>query len=428
MSNKVELLAPAGNFEKLEMAIHYGADAVYLAGKSFNLRNFSGNFAPDQLRQAIELAHRANVKVYAACNVYSRNCEQTAIADYLRMLAEFKADAVIIADPGVLRLAQRHIPHMPVHLSTQANTTNYNSVLFWKEAGVKRIIAARELTFKEIKEIVSLGGLEIEAFVHGAMCISYSGRCLLSNFLTNRDSNRGSCAHPCRWKYAVVEEFRPGEYMPIAEDEQGSYIFNSKDLCMIAHIPELVESGIHSLKIEGRMKGINYLATTVKVYRQALDAYCASPESYRIKDEWVQQLESINHRGYSTGFYLDDPEQVAANRSKVKKPFRLRIVGKVLNAAGNDGTSVEVRNKVFKGDAVEVLRHSGSPVCDIILGIIDQNGQAVSFAQPGSRVTLVMNQVYVPNDIIRRIEESPDEENLNQHGGQRKDSPLNRAG
>jgi putative protease len=408
MSNKVELLAPAGNFEKLEMAIHYGADAVYLAGKNFSLRNFSGNFEPDQLRQAIDLAHRANVKVYAACNVYSRNDEQTAIADYLRMLAEYKADAVIIADPGVLRLAQKHIPHMPVHLSTQANTTNYNSALFWKQAGVNRIIAARELTLNEIKEIVNLGGLQIEAFVHGAMCISYSGRCLLSNFLTNRDSNRGSCAHPCRWKYAVVEEFRPGEYMPIAEDKQGSYIFNSKDLCMIAHIPELVESGIHSLKIEGRMKGINYLATTVKVYRQALDAYGANPEAYRLKDEWVQQLESINHRGYSTGFYFDDPEQVAANHAKVKKHFRLRIVGKVLDAAGNGRTGVEVRNKVYEGDAVEVLRRSGSPVRDTVLGIIDQNKQAVSFAQPGSRVTLVMNQLYAPNDIIRRIEESAD--------------------
>jgi putative protease len=408
MSNKVELLAPAGNFEKLEMAIHYGADAVYLAGKNFSLRNFSGNFEPDQLRQAIDLAHRANVKVYAACNVYSRNHEQTAIADYLRMLSEFKADAVIIADSGVLRLAQKHIPHMPVHLSTQANTTNYNSALFWKQAGVNRIIAARELTLNEIKEIVNLGGLQIEAFVHGAMCISYSGRCLLSNFLTNRDSNRGSCAHPCRWKYAVVEEFRPGEYMPIAEDKQGSYIFNSKDLCMIAHIPELVESGIHSLKIEGRMKGINYLATTVKVYRQALDAYGANPEAYRLKDEWVQQLESINHRGYSTGFYFDDPEQVAANHAKVKKHFRLRIVGKVLDAAGNGRTGVEVRNKVFEGDAVEVLRRSGSPVRDTVLGIIDQNKQAVSFAQPGSRVTLVMNQLYAPNDIIRRIEESAD--------------------
>jgi putative protease len=415
MSNKVELLAPAGNFEKLEIVIHYGADAVYLAGKNFSLRNFSGNFEPDQLRQAINLAHAANVKVYAACNVYSRNDEQTAIADYLRMLAEYKADAVIIADPGVLGLAQKHIPHMPVHLSTQANTTNYNSVLFWKEAGVKRIIAARELTLSEIKEIVTLGGLEIEAFVHGAMCISYSGRCLLSNFLTNRDSNRGSCAHPCRWKYAVVEEFRPGKYMPIAEDEHGSYIFNSKDLCMIAHIPELVESGIHSLKIEGRMKGINYLATTVNVYRQALDAYCARPESYRLKDEWVQQLESINHRGYSTGFYFDDPEQVAANHLKVKKHFRLRIVGKVLGG-GNSETGVEVRNKVYEGDAVEVLRRSGSPVRDTILSIIDQNGQTVSFAQPGSRVTLVMNQIYAPNDIIRRIEESADEDDLSRTG------------
>ena len=241
---KVELLAPAGNFEKLEIAVHYGADAVYLAGKTFSLRNFSDNFTIDELQQAVAFARRQGVKVYVTCNIYPRNHEQKELIDYLNMLGDIGPDALIVTDPGTIMMASKTIPHIPLHLSTQANTTNYQSALFWQQLGIKRINAARELSLKEINEIVRHSHLEIEAFVHGAMCISYSGRCLLSNFMANRDSNHGECAHPCRWKYAVVEEFRPGHYLPIEEDHRGSYIFNSKDLCLIEHIPEMVASGV----------------------------------------------------------------------------------------------------------------------------------------------------------------------------------------
>ncbi len=404
MAKKVELLAPAGNFEKLEIAIHYGADAVYLAGKDFSLRSFSGNFTHDELHSAVQVAHQANVKVYVACNIYARNNEQAAIADYLQTLAKLDADAVIISDPGVLMLARDLIPDMPVHLSTQANTTNYNSVLFWKKLGVERVIIARELTLKEIKEMVSRCAVEIEAFVHGAMCISYSGRCLLSSFLADRDANRGQCAHPCRWKYAVVEEFRPGKYMPIAEDERGSYIFNSLDLCLIKHLPDLIEAGIHSLKIEGRMKGINYLATTVKIYRDAIDAYYMQPLNFRVKEEWISELEKINLRGYCTGFYFGNPDQVVPDYEKTKSPAGQRFAGKVLESTNGEDTGVEVRNKLFKGDAVEVFNRRGPSVHDHILDIIDPDGKSLSFAQPGNRVTLRLEGRYMPNDLIRRFE------------------------
>ena len=398
----VELLAPAGNFEKLEIAIHFGADAIYLAGKSFSLRNFSGNFTPDQMQQAIRYAHRANVKVYVACNIFARNRDQAAIGEYLQTLAVVGADGVIISDPGVLLLARELIPGIPIHLSTQANTTNYNSIRFWENLGLQRTIVARELSLEEIREMVLRTEMQVEAFIHGAMCISYSGRCLLSSFLSDRDSNRGQCSHPCRWKYAVVEELRPGQYLPLEEDEQGSYLFYSRDLCMINYIPELLETGIHSFKIEGRMKGINYLATTVKIYREAIDAFCTDPLNYRVKDEWIGELEKINLRGYCSGFYFGNPEQVAANFSKEKPPTRLRFAGKILETTGKRGTKVEIRNKIFKGDAVEVFRQTGASTIDIVDAIIDREGNPVSFAQPLSKVTLVLKGRYVQNDLIRR--------------------------
>ncbi len=397
----VELLAPAGNLEKLEIAIHYGADAVYLAGKSFSLRNFSGNFTPDQMRDAIRIAHRANVKVYVACNIFARNKDQVAIGEHLESLAGLKADGVIISDPGVLRLARELIPEIPVHLSTQANTTNYNSTRFWKDAGVARIIVARELSLAEIKQMRSYSSVELEAFIHGAMCIAYSGRCLLSSFLADRDGNRGECTHPCRWKYTVVEETRPGQYLPIEEDDQGSYLFYSQDLCMIGHIPELIESGVHSFKIEGRMKGINYLATTVKIYREAIDAYLADPERYRIKDEWIEELSKINLRGYCTGFYFGNPGQAEAIFSDENPPPGLRFAGKILASTGRAGTKVEVRNKIFPGDQVEIFRRNGASAQDKIDTIIDCDGHRLPFAQPQSRVNLVMAGRYAQNDLIR---------------------------
>jgi len=402
-NKKVELLAPAGNPEKLEIAIHYGADAVYLAGKDFSLRNFSGNFTYDELQSAVKYAHKTDVKVYVACNIYSRNFEQKAVTDYLKYIAKIGADAVIISDPGILMEAQSVIPEVPVHLSTQANTTNYKSVLFWEKLGVKRINVARELSLKEINEIALQSALKVEAFVHGAMCISYSGRCLLSSFMANRDSNRGMCTHPCRWKYAVVEELRPDKYYPLTEDNRGSYIFNSSDLCMIEHIRKMIESGIDSLKIEGRMKSINYLASTVKVYREAIDSYYASPEDYETKTRWIEELVSINNRGYCTGFYFGDPDQIVPNYTKNTPSGAHLFIGKVIERARRCLASIEVRNKIFKGDDVEVLGRKGPVVKDKIIDIFDTDGQSLPFAQPGSRVTALLNNECFPNDLIRRI-------------------------
>ncbi|MFC1516629.1 U32 family peptidase [Thermodesulfobacteriota bacterium] len=400
-TKKVELLAPAGNFEKLQIAIHYGADAVYLADKDFGLRNFSENFTLDELGKAVELSHKNDINVYVACNIYARNFDQKPISDYLVQLGDIGPDAVIVSDPGIFMEARRVIPEIPLHLSTQANTTNYKSALFWKNLGAQRINVARELSLKEIKEIAHRSGMEIEAFVHGAMCISYSGRCLLSNFMAKRDSNRGMCSHSCRWKYALMEELRPDKYYPVVEDNRGSYIFNSRDLCMIEHLPEMIESGIISLKIEGRMKGINYVASTVKVYREALDAYLNNPEGYRIKKEWIEELAKISNRGYSTGFYLGDPEQITAALD-CKNSRGPVFIGKVLNRNYRRSVTVDVRNKIFKGEFIEIMSRKGPVRQDKINDIFDENGHALPFAQPGNTVTLTLNSDCLPNDLIRR--------------------------
>ena len=400
-NNKIELLAPAGNFEKLEIAIHYGADAVYLAGKEFSLRNFSGNFTLDELHKAVKFARNCSVKTYVACNIYSRNPEQKAIKGYLKELGEIGPDAIIIADPGILMEASKIIPQIALHLSTQANTTNYKSVLFWEKFGIKRINIARELSLKEIKGIISRCSVEIEAFVHGAMCISYSGRCLLSSFMTNRSSNLGECSHPCRWNYAVMEEKRPGEYYPIAENKNGTYIFNSRDLCMIEHIPEIIESGLSSLKIEGRMKGINYVASAVKVYREAIDSYYENPDGFKVQKYWIDELNKISHRGYCTGFYFGDPEQISPNFAYNLNSGQV-FIGKVIDKAGHQSVNIEVRNKVFKGDPVEILTRKGPSQKDKIKQIIDQSGESLSFAHPGSRVSIGLNNNCLPNDLIRR--------------------------
>ena len=400
---KVELLAPAGNLEKLEIAIHYGADAIYLSGKEFSLRSYSGNFSRDEIRQAVSLAHDHDVRVYVACNVYSRNNEQDAITDYLHALRDISPDAVIISDPGILMEAFKIMSGIPVHLSTQANTTNYRTALFWKQLGVSRVNVARELTLKEIREIADRSAMEVEAFVHGAMCISYSGRCLLSSFMAKRDSNRGLCCHPCRWNYAVVEALRPGEYMPITEDDRGSYIFNSKDLCMIDHIPELIAAGIHSFKIEGRMKGINYLASVVKVYREAIDAWYRSPSRYQVQAYWREELLKINNRHYCTGFYFGDPDQIMPNYDLGQSASPYIFCGKITGATCDGLTPVEVRNKIFNGDPIEILETSGPAKNDKIIDIYDNDGLSVPFAQPGSRVFLKLGKNYRPSDLIRKL-------------------------
>lgn len=385
---KIELLAPAGNFEKLETAIHYGADAVYLGGRDFSLRNFSGNFTLEEMADAVTFAHQKSVKVYVACNIYPRTREADAIADFMVALGKIGPDAVIIADPGVLSMARNIIPDIPIHLSTQANTTSCEALLFWAVQGVTRINTARELSLSEIREMVGAAPLEIEAFVHGAMCISYSGRCLLSSFLAQRDANRGTCAHPCRWRYAVVEELRPGLYMPLAEDDRGSYIFNSRDLCMIDHIPEMIDAGITSLKIEGRMKGLHYLAVAVRTYCQAIDSYYAAPEAYTVSDDWRRALSGITQRGYCTGFYFGDPNQQLPDYYQHPPDDAPKFVGKIIKKTGPRQLTVGVRNKIHTGDAIDILTSAGPAESNRIVRIITETGEETPVAQPNDTVTL----------------------------------------
>jgi len=400
--DKVELLAPAGNFEKLEIAIHYGADAVYLGGKEFSLRNFSGNFSLDGIKQAIAYSHDRGKKVYVTVNIYARNDEQPDIAAYLEKLGALGPDGIIVADPGVFLTARELLPQIPLHLSTQANSTNYKTVEFWERLGVRRVNMARELTLAEIKTIGEQTQIEIEAFVHGAMCIAYSGRCLLSSFMANRHSNRGMCAHPCRWKYALVEELRPGEYMPIAEDHRGTYIFNSKDLCMIEHIPAMIDSGVSALKIEGRMKGINYLASVVKVYREAIDRYYQDPMGYAVQPQWLVELTRIDHRGFCSGFYFDDPQQTQPDLDFVMAPETHRFIGKVLTAPDDGDMLMEVRNKCQVGDTVEILSPGQAIRKTNIGNMRDAEGNPIQIAQPNTRAYPDLDLETKPNDLIRK--------------------------
>jgi putative protease len=401
-SNKIELLAPAGNFEKLEIAIHYGADAVYLGGKDFSLRNFSGNFSLEEIKQAVAYAHDHGVKLYVTVNIYARNDQQPFIAAYLEQLGALGPDGVIVADPGVFMTARERIPHIPLHLSTQANSTNYKTVEFWQQLGIRRINVARELTLPEIKAIAEQAQIEIEAFVHGAMCIAYSGRCLLSSFLANRHSNRGMCTHPCRWKYALVEETRAGHYLPIAEDDRGTYIFNSKDLCMIEHVPAMIDSGLAALKIEGRMKGINYLASVVKVYREAIDLYFQDPVGYAVQPEWLAELARISHRGSCTGFYFDDPQQSTPDYDFNLGPASHLFIGKVLAAQGDGQMLMEVRNQCRVGDPVEILSPRQAIRKTSIGSMRDDEGSPIQIAQPNSRVYPDLGLKTNPNDLIRK--------------------------
>ena len=398
-TSKIELLAPAGNPEKLEIAIHYGADAVYLGGKAFSLRNFSGNFSMAEMGSAIALAHKHNVKVYVACNIYARNNEQDQIRSFLENLGKISPDAVIISDPSIFMHAREIIPQIPIHISTQANTTNYKTIDFWQKLGARRVNVARELTLEEIQTIASHSGMEIEAFVHGAMCISYSGRCLLSSFMAQRDSNRGMCCHPCRFSYTVMEAKRPGQYYPMAEDQRGTYIFNSRDLCMIEHLPDLISSGLRSLKIEGRMKGINYLASCVKVYREAIDAFYQDPDTYAVKPEWLDELNRLSHRGYCTGFYFGDPEQVQANSTNLINKGAT-FVGKVLSCENRD-VLLDVRNRFFKTDSLEILTKHGPAKRTTIKAMADMDRVPVELAQPGSRVWLELSESCKVHDLLR---------------------------
>ena len=354
-----ELLIPASSLEVLKIAVIYGADAVYIGGEAFGLRAKAKNFSMEEIREGIAFAHAHDVKVYITANILAHNGDLDGVREYFAELREIKPDALIISDPGVYMIAKEVCPEIERHISTQANNTNYGTYRFWYEQGAKRVVSARELSLAEIKEIRANipDDLEIETFIHGAMCISYSGRCLLSNYFTGRDANQGACTHPCRWKYAVVEEKRPGEYLPVYENERGTYIFNSKDLCMIEHIPELMESGIDSFKIEGRRKTALYVATVARTYRRAIDDYKQSPELYREHMAWYQeQISNCTYRQFTTGFFFGKPSdeaQIYDNNTYVKEYTYLGIVGE----QNEEGLyRVEQRNKFSVGESIEVMK------------------------------------------------------------------------
>lgn len=376
---KIEILAPAGNLEKLKFAIIYGADAVYIGGEAYGLRAFADNFDAQDMKEGISFAHERGKKVYVTVNIFPHNADLKGLPEYIKFLKDIGTDAVIVSDLGVFSIVREAAPDLEIHISTQANNVNYKSAQMWYKLGAKRIVLARELSLKEIKEIrnnISVN-MDLEVFVHGSMCISYSGRCLLSNYMTHRDANRGMCAHPCRYKYYLMEEKRPGQYFPVFEDEQGTYIMNSYDLCMVDYIPELVDSGITSFKIEGRMKSAYYIATVVKAYRQALDAYLADKENYKVNPKWMEEVSKSSHRDFSTGFYFGKPDkQIYENSSYIRTHD---IVGIVKEYDPITKIAViEQRNKVFKNNEVEVLTYDGDnfnikldEICDMDGNFID---------------------------------------------------------
>ncbi|NFN87340.1 U32 family peptidase [Clostridium sporogenes] len=399
---KPELLAPAGNLEKLKTAINFGADAVYLGGSKLNLRAFADNFTDEQLQEGIKYAHDRGRKVYVTINVFPRNEDFNGLEEYLKKLYEFNVDAIIVSDPGIIMTSIESVPNLEVHLSTQANTVNFKTIDFWYKQGVKRIVLARELTLEEIKTIREKidPDCELEAFVHGSMCMSYSGRCLLSNYMTGRDSNRGACAQPCRYKYYLMEEKREGEYFPVVEDDKGTYIMNSKDMCMIEHIPELVQSGIDSFKIEGRMKSSFYVATVVKAYREAIDAYFDDPENYTFKERWMDYLKKASHRAYFTGFYFNDPNKQLHESSSYIRTCDIVGIVREFNEEIMEAI-VEQRNKVLDGDQLEVLRPEG-PIFKInTSNMRDKNDNKIESA-PSAQMIFKINtdKILKENDIL----------------------------
>ena len=403
MMCRPELLAPAGTMEKLEAALRYGADAAYLGGRQFSLRAFGGNFAQDEIAAAIRLAHGMEKKIYVTVNVFPHNEDLVSLPDYLRFLKEAGADAVLVADLGVFMCARETAPGLPIHVSTQANNVNWRTVRAWQELGAARVVLARELSAAEIQEIRRATDVELELFVHGAMCISYSGRCLLSSYFTGRDANRGSCAQSCRWKYALVEESRPGEYYPIAEDERGTYIMNSKDLCLLPHLDEVVRCGIDSLKIEGRMKSVHYVASVVKAYHMALDA-CLSGNPYEVREEWRAELEKVSHRAYTTGFFFGKTtgaDQIYGSSSYEQTSDFVGLV-RAYDPVTQIAT-VEQRNNMKLGQEIEVFQPVGAPFRQNLSEMWDEEGQEIAAApHPQQIVRMRMTQEVAANSILRR--------------------------
>ncbi len=401
---KPELLAPAGNMEKLRMALLYGADAVYLGGKAFGLRAFGGNFDNDELKTAVEFTHSLNKKVYVTVNIYPHNSDMERLPEYLKYLDELGVDALLVADLGVFSYGKKYAPHTELHISTQANNTNWVAVNTWADMGAHRVVLAREMSLDEIKAIREKCQVELEMFVHGAMCISYSGRCLMSNYMTGRDSNRGSCAQPCRWKYSLVEEKRPGQYFPVEEDERGTYIFNSKDMCLLPYLPDVIESGVDSLKIEGRMKSVHYVASIVKAYREAIDSYFENPSSFTIKQEWLEELDKVSHRAYTTGFYYNRPtdkDQIYGSSSYEQTSD---FVGLVIDYDEKTGfATVEQRNNMKIGQEVELFQPKLSGFRMKLTEMYNDEGIAIDVApHPQQLVKIKMAKPVEPYAILRR--------------------------
>lgn len=402
-----ELLAPAGDLEKLKTAIIYGADAVYFGGEMFSLRAGAGNLTVEEMKEGIAFAHERGKRCYLTVNIFAHNEDIEPLTEYLRQIKDLEIDAFIVSDPGIVDLIQEVIPDAEIHLSTQANMTNYRTAGFWHKMGVKRLVLARELTLPEIYQIRENipPEMEIEAFVHGAMCISYSGRCLLSNFMIERDANRGMCAHPCRWKYALVEEKRPGEYYPVEEDERGTYILNSRDLCMIEHIPEIVESGIMSAKIEGRMKSIFYVATVVHAYRKAIDAYFADPKGYTFDENWMKELKKVSHREFTTGFYFHQPTNLDQNYQTSAYTREYSFVGLVKDYDEKTGFAlVEQRNKMTVGEEIEIFGPDIDFFTQNITAMLDaETGESLESApHPQQLLKMKMNRPVKPHYILRK--------------------------
>lgn len=407
MARHPELLVPASSLEVLKVAVIFGADAVYIGGEAFGLRAKAKNFTMEEMREGIAFAHEREVKVYVTANILAHNSDLEGVREYFRELKEIGPDGLIIADPAIFEIAGEECPEIERHISTQANNTNYGTFQFWHKLGASRVVTARELSLQEIREIRAKipEDMEIETFVHGAMCISYSGRCLLSNYLVGRDANQGACTHPCRWKYSVVEETRPGEYMPVYENERGTYIFNSKDLCMIEHIPELVESGVDSLKIEGRMKTALYVATVARTYRKAIDDYQKDPELYRKNMPWyLDQISNCTYRQFTTGFFFGKPDetsQIYDSNTYVKEYTYLGIIGEE-----REGTyRIEQRNKFSVGETIEIMKPNGENVEVTVKRILDEDGAPQESAPHSKQVLYVDLGVKAePYDILRRQE------------------------
>ena len=407
MIGKPELLIPAGSLDVLKTAVTYGADAVYIGGEAFSLRAKAKNFSFEDMKKGIEFAHERGVKVYVTANILAHNYDLEGARQYFTELKDIKPDALIISDPGMFSIAKEVCPEIEIHISTQANNTNYMTYRFWWQQGAKRVVSARELSLKEIKEIRENipEDMEIESFIHGAMCISYSGRCLLSNYFTGRDANKGACTHPCRWKYAIMEEQRPGEYLPVYENDRGTYIFNSKDLCMVEHIPEIIDAGIDSLKIEGRMKTALYVATVARTYRKALDDFAKGEEVYKANMDWYHaEIAKCTYRKFTTGFYFKKPDEDAQIYDNNTYVIEYVYLGQIAEVTSDGRLRLMQKNKFCVGDTIEIMKADGRNIPVKVTRIEDEDGNFQESCPHASQiiyVTLEDGQEASQYDILR---------------------------